>query len=207
MTSPPLVVGVTGASGSAYAVRLLEVLLLGGHEVHLTISPSAALVFKQELNLKVDVEHFKAASLLPELKEYHGNLHYHRHDNFMASIASGSFITGGMVICPCSGGTLSSVVHGSSANLIARAADVQLKEGRKLILVPRETPLSIVQLENMRRACEAGAVVLPASPGFYHGVNSVQDLIDFIVARILDQLGIEHTLMRRWGTPAERKED
>jgi len=206
VNKPPLVVGITGASGSAYAVRLLEVLLKGGHDVHLTISPSAALVFKQELGLQVDVASFEAATLLPGLEEHWGRLHYHRHDNFMASIASGSFITGGMVICPCSGGTLSSVVHGSSANLIARAADVHLKEGRRLILVPRETPLSIVQLENMRRACEAGAVVLPASPGFYHGVNSVQDLIDFIVARILDQLGIEHNLMRRWGSPAAEKD-
>jgi len=203
VTTPPLVVGVTGASGAAYAVRLLEVLLECGREVHLTMSPSAALVFKQELDLQIDVNHFRPAALLPTAEQHFARLHYHRHDNFMAAIASGSFLTGGMVICPCSGGTLSSVVHGSSANLIARAADVHLKEGRRLILTPRETPLSIVQLDNMRRACEAGAVVLPASPGWYHGVKSVQDLIDFIVARILDQLGIEHTLMQRWGTGEE----
>jgi 4-hydroxy-3-polyprenylbenzoate decarboxylase len=104
-----------------------------------------------------------------------------------------------MVICPCSGSTLSAVVHASGSNLIQRAADVHLKERRRLILVPRETPLSSRQLENMRLACDAGAVVLPASPGWYHGVKSLQDLVDFIVARILDQLSIPHTLMKRWG--------
>jgi 4-hydroxy-3-polyprenylbenzoate decarboxylase len=104
-----------------------------------------------------------------------------------------------MVVCPCSGSTLSGIAHGASNNLIQRAADVHLKEHRRLILVPREAPLSIVHLDNMRRACEAGAVVLPASPGWYHGVHSIGDLVDFVVARILDQLGIEHTLTRRWG--------
>ncbi len=104
-----------------------------------------------------------------------------------------------MVICPCSGGTLSSIVHGTSANLIHRAAEVHLKERRKLILVPRETPLSMVMLENLRRAAEAGAIILPAMPGFYHGVKSIGDLVDFVVARICDQLGIENSLIQRWG--------
>jgi 4-hydroxy-3-polyprenylbenzoate decarboxylase len=106
-----------------------------------------------------------------------------------------------MVVCPCSGSTLSGIAHASSNNLIQRSADVQLKERRKLILVPRETPLSIVHLDNMRKAAEAGAVILPAMPGWYHGVKSVQDLVDFLVARILDQLAISHDLMRRWGDP------
>jgi 4-hydroxy-3-polyprenylbenzoate decarboxylase len=128
-----------------------------------------------------------------------GRVRYNHHQNFFAEIASGSALTDGMVVCPCSGGTLSAIAHGSSGNLIHRAADVHLKERRKLILVPRETPLSLVQLDNMRRCCEAGAVVLPAMPGFYHGVNTIRDLIDFVVARICDQLGVEQALTRRWG--------
>ena len=128
-----------------------------------------------------------------------GRLRYHHHRDYLAPIASGSFLTGGMVICPCSGSTLSAVVHGASNNLVHRAADVHLKERRRLILVPRETPLSVVHLENLKRAAEAGAVVLPAMPGWYHGVQSLQDLIDFVVARILDQLDLPHELMRRWG--------
>lgn len=124
---------------------------------------------------------------------------YHHHRDLMAPIASGSSKTGGMVICPCSGGTLSAVAHGTSENLIHRAADVHLKERRKLVLVPRETPLSLVQLDNLRRCCEAGAVVLPAMPGYYQGVQSLRDVVDFVVARVLDQLGVEHSLMRRWG--------
>ena len=114
-----------------------------------------------------------------------GAFHYHSYTNYLSPVASGSYLTGGMVICPCSGSTLGTVAHASGGNLIHRAADVHLKERRRLILVPRETPLSIPQLENMRRACEAGAVVLPAAPGWYHGVKSLEDLVDFIVARIL----------------------
>jgi 4-hydroxy-3-polyprenylbenzoate decarboxylase len=127
-------------------------------------------------------------------------LHYHRHDDFFAPIASGSHLTAGMVICPCSGSTLSAVAHGSGNNLIHRAADVHLKEHRRLIVVPRETPLSLVQIDNMKRVCELGGVVLPAMPGWYHGVESLDDLVDFVVARILDQLGVEHSLMQRWGS-------
>jgi 4-hydroxy-3-polyprenylbenzoate decarboxylase len=128
-----------------------------------------------------------------------GNVYYHHYEDYFTPIASGSFLTAGMVICPCSGSTMSAIAHGASDNLIQRAADVHLKERRKLIVVPRETPLSIIQLDNMKRACEAGAVVLPAMPGWYHGVQSLNDIIDFVVARILDQLGIAHSLMRRWG--------
>ncbi len=128
-----------------------------------------------------------------------GHVSYHHYQNFFAPMASGSARSDGMVICPCSGGTLSAIAHGASGNLIHRAADVQLKERRKLILVPRETPLSLVQIDNMRRAVEAGAVVLPAMPGFYHGAETVRDLIDFVVARICDQLGVPQDLARRWG--------
>ena len=117
----------------------------------------------------------------------------------MSPIASGSFLTDGMVICPCSGSTLGAVAHGVGENLIHRAAEVHLKERRKLILVPRETPLSLVYLENMNWAAKAGAVLLPAMPGFYHRAKTIRDLVDFVVARICDQLGIENKLMTRWG--------
>jgi 4-hydroxy-3-polyprenylbenzoate decarboxylase len=124
---------------------------------------------------------------------------YHHHLDFSAGIASGSFLTGGMVVCPCSMGTLGSLAAGMSSNLIQRAADVHLKERRKLILVPRETPLSSIQLENMRRLADAGAVILPAMPAFYHEPRTIHDMVDFVVGRICDQLGIEHNLFQRWG--------
>lgn len=197
----PLVLAMTGASGAPYAVRLLEVLLRGGHEVHLLISPSGQAVIRQELGLQVDLQKFDLKQLLPNIPaaELSGKLHYHHHHDYFTPVASGSFLTRGMIVCPCSGSTLSGIAHGSSQNLVQRAADVHLKEKRKLIVVPRETPLSLIYLENLRKLAEAGAVVLPAMPGWYHGVRDLQDLIDFIVARILDQLGIEHQLMKRWG--------
>jgi flavin prenyltransferase len=194
----PLLLAITGASGAVYAVRLLEVLLQSGREVHLMISPSGAAVIKQELDRTVSLEQFDVRSLLPSSA---GPVQYHHYQDFMAAPASGSFLTGGMIVCPCSGSTLSAIAHGSSNNLIQRAADVHLKERRKLILVPRETPLSLIHLDNMRRAAEAGAIILPAMPGWYHGVKSVQDLVDFVVARVLDQLGVPHQLMRRWSGP------
>jgi 4-hydroxy-3-polyprenylbenzoate decarboxylase len=205
----PLVLAVTGASGAVYATRLLEVLLQTGRHVHLVISPSGAAVIKQELGLTIDPARPDLAKLLKcqpyatgELPTAASDLTAvtsYRHDDFLAPIASGSFLTGGMVLCPCSGSTLSSIAHAGGQNLIQRAAEVHLKERRKLILVPRETPLSVLQIENMHRAAQAGAVILPAMPGWYHGVESVQDLVDFVVARILDQLGVAHELMRRWG--------
>lgn len=211
----PLVLAITGASGVVYATRLLEVLLCAGRDVHLTISPSGKVVLKQELNLDVSLEQFQLASLklnvadapadprLAAVRQLHkhaplGRVTYHHYADFMTPIASGSSLTSGMVICPCSGSTVAGVVHGTGDNLIHRAADVHLKERRKLVLVPRETPLSVVQLENMAKAAQVGAVVLPAMPGWYHGVASLQDLIDFVVARILDQLGVSHQLMQRW---------
>jgi len=212
----PLVLAITGASGGVYATRLLEMLLRAGREVHLTISPSGAAVIKQELGITIDPARPDLANLLPAdlddsshhtprdenlTRSVRPTVVCHHHDDFMAPIASGSFLTGGMVVCPCSGSTLSGIAHAASMNLIQRAADVHLKERRKLILVPRETPLSVLQIENMHRAAQAGAVILPAMPGWYHGVQSVQDLIDFVVARILDQLDVPHELMRRWGTP------
>ncbi len=221
----PLVLAITGASGAVYATRLLEILLGSGREVHLVISPSGAAVIKQELGVAIDPARPDLTKLLSSpghplrgsaprdeppasqntsqsgLVTRSVTATCHRHDDFLAPIASGSFLTGGMVVCPCSGSTLSGIAHAASQNLIQRAADVHLKERRKLILVPRETPLSVLQIENMHRAAQAGAVILPAMPGWYHGVKSVQGLVDFVVARILDQLGVPHELMRRWGTP------
>jgi 4-hydroxy-3-polyprenylbenzoate decarboxylase len=199
MAEPPLVVGITGASGAAYAVRLLEVLLEAGREVHLAISPSGQAVIETELGLAVDLDRFDVATLLRRPPPAGGVLHYHHYKNLMAPIASGSFLTAAMVICPCSGSTLSAVAHSMGENLIHRAAEVHLKERRKLVVVPRETPLSLPQLKNMQAIHEAGAVVLPAAPGFYHGAATVADLVDFVVARICDQLGVPNALIRRWG--------
>ena len=223
---PTLVVAITGASGAAYCVRLLEVLTAAGATVHITISPSGAQVLMQELGLSVDLDGFDVTQFLASgsdqdsrlsrlsagSAETHaissvfdegdlqaGSVVYHHHMDFSAGIASGSFLTDGMVICPCSMGTLASIAHGHSTNLIHRAADVHLKERRRLIVVPREMPLSTIQIENMHRLSQAGAVVLPAMPGFYHNPVTIHDLIDFVVSRICDQLGIRHDLVRRWG--------
>jgi 4-hydroxy-3-polyprenylbenzoate decarboxylase len=198
--SLPIVVGMTGASGAVYAVRLVEVLLDAGRDVHLSISPSGRDVIAQELKSAVNLDRFRRMDLLGDAaSDAPGDLAYFHFQDFMAPMASGSFLTGGMVVCPCSGSTLAAIATGSAANLIQRAAEVHLKERRKLVLVPREAPLSLTHIENMRRATEAGAVVLPASPGWYHGVESVRELIDFVVARICDQLGVEHSLTKRWG--------
>ncbi|MFI4873778.1 MAG: UbiX family flavin prenyltransferase [Blastopirellula sp. JB062] len=212
---PPIVLGVTGASGAVYARRLLQVLIASGYDVDLSMSQSGRAVWLQELNVALDLNALDPTSLYDAHAAPHddrlsatiemnqpsraGHVRYFHYADFMAPIASGSARSRGMVICPCSGGTLSGVVHGASGNLIQRAADVHLKEKRKLILVPRETPLSLIYLDNLRRAAEAGAIVLPAMPGWYHGVRTLDDLIDFIVARILDQLEVPHQLMRRWG--------
>jgi 4-hydroxy-3-polyprenylbenzoate decarboxylase len=215
MQSAPLVLAITGASGAVYAARLLQTLVSSGIPVHAVVSPSGAEVVRQELGLQIGGTDRDLSALLsyawgddkwakptPAAVEAGKKLVtvFHHHD-FMVPIASGSFLTRGMVVCPCSGSTLSGIVHATSQNLVVRAADVHLKEHRKLILVNRETPLSVFQLENMHRAAQAGAVVLPAMPGWYHGVQSVVDLIDFVVARILDHLQIQHDLIRRWGTP------
>jgi 4-hydroxy-3-polyprenylbenzoate decarboxylase len=227
-----LVVAITGASGSVYALRLLEVLIAAGRTVNVTISPAAVEVMQRELGLSVDLDHFDPEKLLPSMDQiahdsrlwllkpsggagyaassvfsdseiFSGKIVYHHYRDYSAGIASGSFLTDGMVICPCSMGTLAAIATGQSQNLIHRAADVHLKERRKLIVVPRETPLSIIALDNMRRLTEAGGVVMPASPGFYHDPRSLADLVDFVVARICDQLGVPHELMKRWGGSAE----
>jgi flavin prenyltransferase len=225
-----IVVAITGASGVTYAVRLLEVLLTAGCDVHLIISAAGQVVLKQELGLSVDLDNFSSAMLMldtgetlrdPKLQALRnmagisgdssnvlgvgagepGTLHYHHFRNALAPIASGSFPTDGMVVCPCTGNSLSAIANGTNINLIHRAADVHLKERRRLILVPRETPLSLVYLRNMTAAAESGAVILPAMPAFYHGVQRIGDLVDFIVSRICDQLGVSNTLIDRWGEP------
>lgn len=196
----PIVVGITGASGAVYAVRLVEVLLAAGRDVHLSISPSGRDVLLQEMKIAVDLERFRREDFLGSVaSDAAGELAYYHHRDFLAPMASGSFLTGGMVVCPCSGTTLSAIATGNAGNLIQRAAEVQLKERRKLILVPREAPLSLTHIDNMRRTTEAGAVVLPASPGWYHGVETLDDLVNFVVARICDQLSVEHSLVKRWG--------
>jgi 4-hydroxy-3-polyprenylbenzoate decarboxylase len=197
----PLVVAITGASGAPYGVRLLEVLLAAGLEVHLSVSPSGQAVIQEELGRRVDLERFALGDLLGSPAAAR-KLHYHHYKNLMAPIASGSFLTSGMVICPCSGSTLAAVAHAMGENLIHRAAEVHLKERRKLVVVPRETPLSLPQLKNMQAIHEAGAVVLPASPGFYARAEAVSDLVDFVVARVCDQLGVPNALIPRWGADA-----
>ena len=195
----PIVMAMTGASGALYGVRLLEVLLASGREIHLTISPSGQAVIAEELHRQIDLDRFDVESLLGTRALLNSRLHYHHFRNLMAPIASGSFLTAAMVICPCSGSTLAAVAHSMGENLIHRAAEVHLKERRKLVVVPRETPLSLPQLKNMQLIHEAGAVVLPASPGFYHGAQTIADLVDFVVARICDQLMVTNSLVRRWG--------
>jgi 4-hydroxy-3-polyprenylbenzoate decarboxylase len=201
MAATDLVVALTGASGSPYGVRLLEVLLRAGRTVHLTLSPAAVQVLEQEMGRRVRLDRFELRDLLGEAADLAapGQVHYHDYRDYRAGIASGSFLTAGMAICPCSMGTAAAVAHGLSQNLIHRAADVHLKERRKLILTPRETPLGVVQLRNLTLCAEAGAVVLPAMPAFYARPQSLQDLVDFVVGRICDQLGVEHGLLRRWG--------
>ena len=203
MAATDLVLALTGASGAPYGVRLLEVLLRAGRTVHLSLSPAAVEVIEHEMQRTVRLGRFDARDLLGDLATALplDRLHYHDYRNFQAGIASGSFLTGGMAICPCSMGTVAAVAHGLSQNLIHRAADVHLKERRKLILVPRETPLSLIHLENMVAVTRAGALVLPAMPGWYHRPQSLDDLIGFVVARICDQLDVDDTPTRRWGDP------
>ena len=199
MAANDLVLALTGASGTPYGVRLLEVLLRAGRTVHLVLSPSAVQVLAHELDRRVYLDRFVLADLLGDAAAFDaGQVRFHPFMDFQAGIASGSFLTAGMVVCPCSMGTAAAIAHGLSQNLIHRAADVHLKERRPLILVPRETPLHLIQLRNLTACAEAGAVVLPAMPAFYTRPQSLQDAIDFIVGRICDQLGVEHHLLPRW---------
>ncbi len=199
MSEKVVVVAMTGASGSLYGVRLLQVLLEADVQVHLIISPSAVEVFRREIDREISLNSFELERLLGAAAPATGKLVYHHYRDFSAGPASGSFPTSGMVICPCSMGTLSAIASGLSTNLIQRAADVHLKERRKLIVVPRETPLGLIQLRNMTALTESGAVVLPAMPGFYQRPERIEDLIDFVVLRICDQLAIPVNISSRWG--------
>jgi 4-hydroxy-3-polyprenylbenzoate decarboxylase len=192
-TKLPVVLALTGASGAIYGVRLLEILALHHVPTWLLVSRHGWRLLEEELGLEGE----------PALKQATGGdwgtvVPFDDKDRG-ALPASGSVRTAGMVVCPCSMGTVSAIAHGSSRSLIERAADVTLKERRPLVLVPRETPLSLVHLRNLTLASEAGAVILPAAPGFYHKPKEVRDLVDFVVQRVLDHLGIDSSLSRRWG--------
>lgn len=191
---------LTGASGMAYGLRLLECLLGAGCRVQLLYSKAAQVVAQQENQLVLPSNPNETRDLLlaryPDLP---GSLEVYGREAWFSPVASGSNPPDAMVICPCSMGTLAAIAQGLADNLIERAADVVIKEQRKLILVPREAPFSVIHLENMLRLAKAGTIILPPSPGFYHHPQTLADLVDFVVARILDQLRIPHQLMARWG--------
>ncbi len=201
----PVILAMTGASGAAYGLRLLECLLNVKRPVYLVVSKAAQLVFATETDLDIPsrpvemqnyfCERFKAS---PDL------LTVYSREDWMSPIASGSHRAQHMVVCPCTTGTLAAIAQGNSDNLLERAADVMLKEQRRLIMVVRESPLSAIHLENMLKLARLGVTILPANPGFYQQPRSIEDLIDFVVARILDHLDVEHRLLPRWGeTPGE----
>jgi 4-hydroxy-3-polyprenylbenzoate decarboxylase len=195
---------MTGASGADYGLRLLQCLLDRGQPVQLLLSKAAQIVISMETDLhlpgrprdiqRVLTEHYRCAS---------GLLRVYGQDEWTAPPASGSALAQAMVVCPCTTGALAAIANGNSDNLLERAADVSLKEGRPLILAVRETPLSVIHLENMLRLARTGAIILPTNPGFYHRPATVAELVDFIVARILDRLHIPHTLLPRWGEESD----
>lgn len=197
---PPLVVAITGASGAPYAVRLLEQLARAEQAVWLIVSSHGWRLLRMEAG----IDSLEALRAAVGTGAWDACVQVFDDGDRGAAPASGSARSSGMVICPCSMGTLAAVSVGTSRSLVERAADVALKERRPLVLVPRETPLSAIHLENMLRVTRAGATVLPAAPGFYHQPRGIPDLVDFVVARVLDHLGIEHALAARWGeeTPA-----
>ncbi len=191
-----LIVAVTGASGSVYAQRLIRFLAGTDLRVHWIVSEAATLVIRQELGVSID-------PLNPDPTKLIGSpapqIAGHSCKNFAANISSGTHPTRGMIIVPCTTGTLGSIAAGACRNLIDRAADVTLKEGRPLVCVVRETPLSQIHLENMLRVARAGGTILPANPGFYSGQKTLEDLVDFVVGKILDRMSIENDVMSRWG--------
>ncbi|WP_339307321.1 flavin prenyltransferase UbiX [Paenibacillus sp. FSL R5-0519] len=196
-----LVVGITGASGSIYGIRLIETLLDLEYNVHLVISNAGWRVLKEEMDWDVTN---RDAVLEEKFGNRAGSLIYHPVSDIGASIASGSYLADGMIIMPCSMGTLSSIAQGTSDNLMSRAADVMMKEGRTLILVPRETPLHAIHLENMLKLSRLGVRMIPAMPAFYYKPQTMDELILFLVGKVLDSLRIPHQLFTRWGEPDER---
>jgi 4-hydroxy-3-polyprenylbenzoate decarboxylase len=196
----PVTFGITGASGAPYAVRLLRALNESGTPVRLIVSGYGLRLLAEESGIE-GVEGLRAATGDWSRVEFYDSL------DRGATPASGSAPSAGMVVCPCSMGTIASIAAGTSRSLVERAADVALKERRPLILVPRETPLSLIHLENMTRLTRAGATIMPAAPGFYHRPKSIDDLVDFVAARILDHLGVEHTVGSRWKSGEQPAED
>ena len=200
MAERRVTLAVTGASGSHYALRLLECLVQADVEVFFLISQAAQLVMATETDLQLPPKPQALEAFLTEHYQARaGQIRVFGKQDWMSPVASGSGAPSAMVGCPCSTATLSAIATGASSNLIERAADVALKERRQLILVPRESPYSTIHLENMLKLSQMGAVILPASPGFYHQPQTINDLVDFVVARILNQLGIEQALLKRWG--------
>lgn len=217
MTTNNVVLAMTGASGSAYAVRLAQALLQANCEVHLIASDAARQVSLRELGVNMPPDSASPAqwraflkdSLFSDVTKTWGfkqadipadaKLTIHSKKDYSAGIASGSFLTKGMIVCPCSMGTLSSIAAGASTNLLQRAADVHLKERRPLVLIPRETPLGMIALQNMVTLTQAGATIMPSMPGFYQYPTCIADLVDFVVARACDHLKVPHQLVARWG--------
>ena len=194
------IIAVSGASGAPYALRLLEVLIKGSHTIYLSISGDGLLILKDETGLmlkgsETDIQF----EIEKQLNAKEGQISYFDEDNMYAAIASGSNKVDAMVVIPCSMKTLSAIAHGYASTLIERAADVTLKERRKLIIVPRETPLSAIHLKNMLTLAELGCSIIPAMPAFYHRPKKITDMVDFIVGRVLDSMGIENDLSPRWG--------
>ena len=195
-----ITLAITGASGAQYAVRLLETLVAANCQVYVMVSKAAHIVIATETEHKWPAQAAQLESVLTEqFKAKDGQIKVFGKEDWMAPVASGSGAPSKMVVCPCSTGSLSAIACGASNNLIERAADVALKERRQLLLVPREAPYSEIHLEHMLKLTRMGVVIIPASPGFYHKPSSVDDLVDFIVARILSQLGIEQSLLKKWG--------
>jgi len=200
MTTSALTLAITGASGAQYGLRLLEQLVKTQKPIYVLISTAARKVIPLETELRLPAQTHHIQSVLTEYYQaMPGQIQVFAQQQWFAPVASGSAAPRAMVVCPCTSGTLAAIAQGLSRTLIERAADVVLKERRKLILVHRETPLSRIHLENMLRLTQMGATILPANPGFYHHPQGIEDLIDFIVARILDHLEINHNLLPRWG--------
>lgn len=196
----PLILGVTGASGLIYAVRTLKHVLTAGGVVDLVASKASQMVWQAELGIHMPLapapqaDFWRQQAAVPEA----GTLRCHPWGDVGATIASGSFRTAGMLVIPCSMSTVARLAVGMSSDLLERAADVQLKEGRKLVLVPRETPLSMIHLRNLTTLAEAGVRIVPAIPAWYHQPRSIEDLVDFVVARALDQLDLDCVPLNRW---------
>jgi len=200
LNKQPIALAITGASGSAYALRLLECLISAGEAVYLMVSQAGQIVLKMESDLDLPAQPAEMERILTQhFSAAEGQLRVFGRQQWLAPVASGSNPPRAMVVCPCTTGTLSAIACGASNDLLERAADVALKERRKLILVVRETPFSEIHLENMLKLSRMGVVIMPANPGFYHKPKDLAGVVDFMVARILDQLDVPQELMPRWG--------